>query len=136
MELDACQEGMPVGYVEGGAMAMNVMEWVDETSMPPFTISRPKVKYLLSKPSVIAGDGVLLDLAPFHQATFAVPEETVSEHLWPFSHTLASPDSDTGAQLIQPHYAQPPPDDFSPSTTSISSFQTPVNYTGSHHLNP
>jgi hypothetical protein len=89
---------------------------------------------MLSNPPVIAGDGLLPNLAPFPQVIFTAPEEVVSELLCPFSHTLSPPDSEVGTQLPQTHHAQPPPDDVSPSTTSISNFQTPVGYSGSHHL--
>jgi hypothetical protein len=88
------------------------------------------------QPPVISGDGLLPNLTPYSQVIFTAPEEIVGEHLWPFSHTLSSPDSEAGAQLPQTHHAQPPPDDINPSTTSISNFQTPVNYSGSHHLDP
>jgi hypothetical protein len=42
VELDAHQDNMLVGYVNGGTMAMNAMELADETSTPPsqFAISR------------------------------------------------------------------------------------------------
>jgi hypothetical protein len=32
---------MPVGYAEGGTMAMNVMGWADEASMPPLQFAIP-----------------------------------------------------------------------------------------------
>ena len=111
------------------------MEWSGQVRpVCPLAVCHSRVKHLLSNPLVVAGDGLLPNLAPYPQAIFTSPEEIASEHLWPLSHTLSFPDSEAGAQLPQAHYAQPPPDDINPSTTSISNFQTPVNYSGSHHL--
>jgi len=113
-ELDSYQDSMPVGYAEDGTMVMDTMEWADE--------------------AIIAGDEVFLNLAPYPQAIFTAPEDIVSEHPLSFSHTLSSPDNEASAQLPQTYHAQPPLDDINPSTTSISNFQTSVNYSESHHL--
>lgn len=38
MEFGAYQENVPVGYADGGTMSMNVVDWVDETTLYPQSI--------------------------------------------------------------------------------------------------
>jgi hypothetical protein len=120
-----------VGHTEGGITAQNLVGWIDETSMPPYSLSS-QVKYLLSISLVTVGDRLLPDLAPCSQVMFPAAGEISSEYVWPASHTLSSLGSEVGTtQLAQ---AQPPPDDLSPSTTSILNFQSSASYPGSHNL--
>ncbi len=121
-----------MGYTEGGTMALNVVNWVDEPSMPPLQFAIPGEAFA-EQSLTIAGNGLLPDLASYPQAIFTASEEITSENQWPVSHNLSSLDGEVGAQLGQIYQAQTPPDDVSPSTTSISNFQPPVNYSGSHH---
>ncbi|CZR68439.1 uncharacterized protein PAC_18338 [Phialocephala subalpina] len=107
MELDAYQEGMPVEYTDGGTMALNVVECVDE--------------------AITAGIGFSPDLASCSQVIFPAPEDITSGHEWSVPHTLSSLDSEVDAQLAQTYQAQLPFDDISPSTTSILNFQASGN---------
>jgi len=114
VELDPYQERMPVGYTEGGTVALNVAERIGE--------------------AITAGDGALPAPVPYPQVIFEAPEAITSEHLWPVPHTLPLFDSVVGAQLTQIYQAQPPPDHVSPSTRTILNFQNSVNSSGIHHL--
>lgn len=51
MELDAYQDGMPVDYTEGGTMALNGVEWVDEASKLPLQIVIPDEVFAEQPPS-------------------------------------------------------------------------------------
>jgi len=133
VELDPYQERMPVGYTEGGTVALNVAERIGEASMPLYSLPS-QVKYLLSNILVTAGDGALPAPVPYPQVISEAPEAITSEHLWPVPHTLPLFDSVVGAQLTQIYQAQPPPDHVSPSTRTILNFQNPVNSSGIHHL--
>jgi hypothetical protein len=97
---------------------------------PPLTVSH--VEYLLSNPPVAADDRLLPLLAPFPQTIFTGPEEISSNYNWPVPHILPSVDFEVSAQLAQDYPIQPPPDNV--STTPISNYQTPVDYSRSHHL--
>jgi hypothetical protein len=51
VEPDEYQGGMPVGYTEGGTMALNVVNWVDEPSMPPLQFAIPDEAFAEQSPS-------------------------------------------------------------------------------------